>query len=65
MPVTGRVLISEISGSESVVHFALAGTTWVSLTRGVHSHAVGEEVPFALDVAQCLYFDAAGMRLHS
>ena len=64
VPVTGRVLISEISGSESVVHFALAGTTWVSLTRGVHSHAVGDEVPFALDVAQCLYFDAAGQRLH-
>jgi len=63
VPVTGRVLISEISGSESVVHFALAGTTWVSLTRGVHSHAVGEEVPFALDVAQCLYFDAAGRHL--
>ena len=65
VPVTGRVLISEISGSESVVHFALAGTTWVSLTRGVHSHAVGEEVPFALDVAQCLYFDSAGQRLHN
>jgi glycerol transport system ATP-binding protein len=65
VPVTGRVLISEISGSESVVHFALAGTTWVSLTRGVHSHAVGEQVPFALDVAQCLYFDAAGQRLHN
>jgi glycerol transport system ATP-binding protein len=63
VPVTGRVLISEISGSESVVHFALAGTTWVSLTRGVHSHAVGEEVPFALDVAQCLYFDVAGQRV--
>jgi glycerol transport system ATP-binding protein len=65
VPVTGRVLISEISGSESVVHFALAGTTWVSLTRGVHSHAVGEQVPFTLDVAQCLYFDAAGLRLQS
>jgi glycerol transport system ATP-binding protein len=65
VPVTGRVLISEISGSESVVHFALAGTTWVSLTQGVHSHAVGEEVPFALDVAQCMYFDAAGLRLQS
>jgi glycerol transport system ATP-binding protein len=65
VPVTGRVLISEISGSESVVHFALAGTTWVSLTRGVHSHAVGEEVPFALDVAQCLYFDADGRHLQS
>jgi glycerol transport system ATP-binding protein len=65
VPVSGRVLISEISGSDSVVHFALAGTTWVSLTRGVHSHAVGEQVPFTLDVSQCLYFDADGQRIHS
>jgi glycerol transport system ATP-binding protein len=63
VPVQGRVLISEISGSESVVHFALAGTTWVSLAQGVRSHKVGEQVPFALDVAQCLYFDADGRRL--
>jgi glycerol transport system ATP-binding protein len=63
VPVRGRVLISEISGSESVVHFALAGQTWVSLAHGVRSHAVGETVPFALDVARCLYFDADGRRL--
>lgn len=63
VPVTGRVLISEISGSESVVHFALAGTTWVSLAQGVRRHAVGDEAHFMLDVDQCLYFDAAGRRL--
>ncbi|HET9978546.1 MAG TPA: ABC transporter ATP-binding protein [Burkholderiaceae bacterium] len=63
VPVRGRVLISEISGSESVLHFALAGGTWVSQAQGVRSHAVGDEVPFVLDVAQCLYFDAAGRRL--
>jgi glycerol transport system ATP-binding protein len=61
--VTGRVLICEISGSDSVVHFALAGTTWVSQTRGVQRHAVGEEARFRLDVQRCLYFDAAGRRL--
>jgi glycerol transport system ATP-binding protein len=63
VPVDGRVLICEISGSESVVHFALAGTTWVSLAHGVRSHAVGESARFALDVGRCLYFDAAGRRL--
>jgi glycerol transport system ATP-binding protein len=61
--VQGKLLISEISGSESVLHFALAGGTWVSQAHGVRSHAVGESVPFALDVAQCLYFDGAGRRL--
>jgi glycerol transport system ATP-binding protein len=63
VPVRGRVLISEITGSESVLHFALAGGTWVSQAQGVRSHAVGDEVPFVLDVARCLYFDAAGRRL--
>jgi len=65
VPVQGRVLISEISGSESVLHFALAGSTWVSQAQGVRSHAVGDEVPFVLDVAQCLYFDATGRRLQA
>ncbi len=63
VPVDGRVLICEISGSESVVHFSLAGTTWVSLAHGVQSHPVGEEARFALDVGRCMYFDAAGRRL--
>jgi glycerol transport system ATP-binding protein len=63
VPVRGRVLISEISGSESVVHFALAGSTWVSQTRGVHSQPVGAEAGFVLDIDRCLYFDASGRRL--
>ena len=54
------MLISEISGSESVVHFVLGGSTWVSLAQGVRSHPVGEEAGFVLEVDQCLYFDAAG-----
>ena len=41
VPVSGPVLISEISGSESVIHFGLAGGTWVSLAPGVRSHPVG------------------------
>ncbi len=63
VPVAGPVLICEISGSESVVHFGLAGTTWVSLAHGVLSRPVGEQAHFALDVDRCLYFDAAGRRL--
>jgi glycerol transport system ATP-binding protein len=63
VPVRGPVLISEISGSESVVHFDLAGGTWVSLAPGVRSHAVGRDADFALDVAHCLYFDADGRRI--
>jgi glycerol transport system ATP-binding protein len=63
VPVSGPVLISEISGSESVIHFGLAGGTWVSLAHGVRSHTVGEAATFALDVDHCLYFDRDGRRL--
>jgi len=63
VPVSGPVLISEISGSESVIHFGLAGGTWVSLAQGVRSHTVGEAATFALDVEHCLYFDDQGRRL--
>lgn len=63
VPVSGTVLISEISGSESVVHFDLAGSTWVSLTHGVRSHEVGAPAHFALDVGKALYFGGDGRRL--
>jgi glycerol transport system ATP-binding protein len=63
VPVEGRVLISEISGSESVVHFDLAGLTWVSQAHGVRSHEVGAHVRFALDVRRCLYFGSDGRRV--
>ena len=63
VPVRGRVLISEISGSESVVHFELGGRTWVSQAHGVRSHAVGSQTAFTLDTQHCLYFGANGQRL--
>jgi glycerol transport system ATP-binding protein len=63
VPVRGRVLISEISGSESVVHFELGGGTWVSQAHGVRSHPVGAQAAFALDVQRCLYFGADGRRI--
>ena len=39
----GKVLIAEISGSESVIHFDLGGLTWVSLSHGVHGVQGGRD----------------------
>jgi glycerol transport system ATP-binding protein len=58
-----KVLIAEISGSESVVHFELSGMSWVSLSHGVHVFKVGEDARFELDVARCLYFAPDGARV--
>ena len=58
--VDAKVLIAEISGSESVIHFDLGGLTWVSLSHGVHGFSVGETARFELDVSRCMYFRGDG-----
>jgi glycerol transport system ATP-binding protein len=63
VPVDCKVLIAEISGSESVVHFDLEGLTWVSLSHGVHGFKVGEVARFELDVARSFYFGPDGARV--
>ncbi|MEL6978249.1 MAG: ABC transporter ATP-binding protein [Pseudomonadota bacterium] len=61
--IEGRVLVTELSGSESVAHFELPGAVWVSQCHGVHPYEIGESRPFYLDPARCLYFDGAGARV--
>ncbi|MEO1092926.1 MAG: ABC transporter ATP-binding protein [Pseudomonadota bacterium] len=61
--VTGRVLITELSGSESTAHFELGDRTWVSQSHGVHPFRVGELQEFHIDVRGCLYFGTDGARV--
>lgn len=63
-PVGGRVLVSEISGSESVVHLEVGGSTWVSQSHGVYPFAAGESVNMYLRNDACLYFSASGEALY-
>ena len=63
VPIQGRVLVTEISGSESVVHFELAGHTWVSQSHGVHPFEVGEQAKLYADVGRALFFDPSGRRV--
>ena len=58
--MSGRVEITELSGSESVAHFAVANTVWVSLSAGAHPFKVGERHDFFLDPTHCYYFDMSG-----
>ena len=57
--VEGRILVAELSGSESVVHFDLGGQTWVSQSHGIQALEVGASTSFYIDTAQCLYFGRA------
>ncbi|MEO0671446.1 MAG: ABC transporter ATP-binding protein [Pseudomonadota bacterium] len=59
----GRIIITEISGSESVIHFAHEGQTLISQAHGVHAFDIGDMASFAFDPAKCLIFDEAGARI--
>ena len=61
--IEGRVIVTELSGSESVVHFEIGGRTWVSQSHGIHPFKVGETARLHADVDQSLFFDAAGARV--
>ena len=58
--LNGRVLVTELSGSESVAHFDINGRTWVAQSHGVHPYEVGQLHDFFIDVEGCLYFEADG-----
>ena len=58
--VEGTVLVAEISGSESTVHFDLQGQPWVSLAHGVHAFGVGQMVRFHIDIDHSMLFSTHG-----
>lgn len=61
--IEGRVLVTELSGSESVAHFDLGGRAWVSQAHGVHPFEVGLQARFALETDRAFFFDSAGRRV--
>ena len=63
VPIRGRVLVTEISGSESVIRFELAGRAWVSQSHGVHRFEVGEAAELYADVGRAMFFDPSGTRV--
>jgi glycerol transport system ATP-binding protein len=63
VPLPGVVQITELSGSESVAHFAVGDSTWVAQSNGVHPYRVGDTQEFYLDVAHGLYFAGDGRRV--
>lgn len=58
--VTGEVLVTELSGSESVVHFQVGDETWISLAHGIHSFDVGAQADLYADMRHAYYFAPDG-----
>ncbi|MCU0790593.1 MAG: ABC transporter ATP-binding protein [Nitratireductor sp.] len=59
-PLTARVSVTEITGSESFVHLDHAGRSFVLLAHGIHPLEMGEEVEVWLDTAHIHLFDGSG-----
>ena len=55
--IDGKVLISEISGSESLIHFTSGKLNWVSLSNGIQQKNIGEHTKLFMNVDEFLYFD--------
>ena len=58
VPLEGPVLVTELSGSESTIHFSLGADTWVSQAHGIHTFEVGATARLFADVSRAMYFDA-------
>jgi glycerol transport system ATP-binding protein len=63
LELAGQVLVAEISGSESVIHFEMPGATWVSQSHGVHRLGVDSIATFFADFSQAMLFGEDGRRV--
>ena len=57
LEIKGKVLISELSGSESLIHFRNSNMNWVSLSNGTYQMNVGQEAKLYMNVDEFMYFD--------
>jgi glycerol transport system ATP-binding protein len=55
--INGKVLISELSGSESLIHFTNGNLNWVSLSNGIQQKNIGEDTKLHMNINEFLYFD--------
>jgi glycerol transport system ATP-binding protein len=60
VPLTGRVQLTELSGSDSRAHFEMGADSWVALAHGVHPYEVGEDHRFYMDPTHAFYFNTDG-----
>jgi glycerol transport system ATP-binding protein len=58
--VSGTVLVTELSGSESTAHFDLEGNIWVSLSSGIQAFKVGESQKFHINLEKAMFFSSSG-----
>lgn len=55
-----HVIVTEISGSESVIHARVNNQTWISQSHGIHAMPIGSHAELFVDLDQSLFFDETG-----
>lgn len=60
VPLTARVMVTEISGSESFIHVGFADVRWVILAPGVHDFEADQAIEVFVDPRRLLVFDENG-----
>jgi glycerol transport system ATP-binding protein len=60
-----KVLVTEITGSESFVHVQFAGQRWVMLTSGIHIYQPDETLDVFIDPRHLMVFDDEGRAVKS
>lgn len=60
LALDGRILVTELSGSESTVHFSIDDDFWVSQAHGIHAFKVGVTARLYADLSKAMYFDTDG-----
>jgi glycerol transport system ATP-binding protein len=59
-PVSARVSVTEVTGSESFVHLDFAGVRWVMLAQGVKIFEPDETIEVFIDPRHIMVFDGEG-----
>ena len=61
--LSGEVLVTEISGSESFIHMKSGDNQWVCVHHGINNFEPGTSVDMFLSPENCLLFDHQGQRV--
>lgn len=63
--IAATVEVTEISGSDTYVHFSLDDQQWTAIENGVHNYDLGEKVELSFDTNRLFVFDRQGRLVFS
>ncbi|OQM76995.1 ABC transporter ATP-binding protein [Manganibacter manganicus] len=65
VPVRAKIIMTEITGSESFIHLSFADVRWVMLAHGIHELKADDEIEVFVDPRHMMVFDAKGLAVEA